>query len=124
MGRTAAFSRYAGLLICALLVLPVSLIPSINTLWIVIGIISLACFAHQGWAANIYTVVSDNYPKSQVATMTAIAGFSGSMGGIIAASAVGLILEMTNSYYAVFMVAATTYVIAWLLLRLFVRYKK
>lgn len=124
MGRTAAFSRYAGLLICALLVLPVSLIPSINTLWIVIGIISLACFAHQGWAANIYTVVSDNYPKSQVATMTAIAGFSGSMGGIIAASTVGLILEMTNSYYAVFMVAATTYVIAWLLLRLFVRYKK
>mgnify|MGYP003311832292 FL=1 len=55
--------------------------------------------------------------------MTALAGFSGSMGGIIAASSVGLILEITNSYYVVFMVAAMTYVIAWLLLRLFVRYK-
>lgn len=55
--------------------------------------------------------------------MTALAGFSGSIGGIIAASAVGLILQITNSYYAVFMVAATTYVIAWILLRLLVRYK-
>ena len=123
MGRTAAFSRFAGLLICALMVLPVALIPSISTLWVVIAIISLACFAHQGWAANIYTVVSDNYPKSQVATMTSLAGFSGSIGGIIAASSVGLILELTNSYYAVFMVAASTYVIGWLLLRLMVRYK-
>ena len=123
MGRTAAFSRFAGLLICALMVLPVALIPSISTLWVVIAIISLACFAHQGWAANIYTVVSDNYPKSQVATMTSLAGFSGSIGGIIAASSVGLILELTNSYYAVFMVAAFPYVIGWLLLRLMVRYK-
>ena len=55
--------------------------------------------------------------------MTALAGFSGSMGGIIAASAVGLILEITNSYYAVFTAAAMTYVIAWGLLRLFVRYR-
>lgn len=123
MGRTAAFSRFAGLLVCALLVLPVSLIPSIGSLWIVIAIISLACFAHQGWAANIYTVVSDNYPKSQVATMTALAGFSGSIGGMIAAVLVGRILEFTGSYYAVFMSAAMTYVVAWLLLRLCVRYK-
>ena len=123
MGRTAAFSRFAGLLICALMVLPVALIPTISSLWVVIGIISLACFAHQGWAANIYTVVSDNYPKSQVATMTSLAGFSGSMGGIIAASSVGLILEWTQSYYAVFMVAASAYVLGWLLLRLMVRYK-
>lgn len=123
MGRTAAFARFTGLLICALMVLPVSLIPSVSTLWIVIAIISLACFAHQGWAANIYTVVSDNYPKSQVATMTALAGFSGSIGGFIAASAVGLILEITNSYYAVFTAVAMTYVIAWGLLRLFVRYR-
>lgn len=123
MGRSAAFSRFTGLLICALMVLPVSLIPSISSLWVVIAIISLACFAHQGWAANIYTVVSDNYPKSQVATMTALAGFSGSIGGMIAAVSVGSILEFTGSYYAVFMSAAMTYVVAWLLLRLCVRYK-
>lgn len=123
MGRTASFSRFSGLLVCALMVLPVSLIPSISSLWVVIAIISMACFAHQGWAANIYTVVSDNYPKSQVATMTAIAGVSGSIGGIIAASSVGLILEITNSYYAVFIVAAATYVTAWAILRTLVRYK-
>lgn len=123
LGRSAAFARFAGLLTCALLVLPVSLIPSIHNLWLVTAIISIACFAHQGWAANIYTVVSDNYPKSQVATMTSIAGVSGSIGGIIAASAVGFILEITQNYYVVFMTAAVTYVIAWLLLRTLVRYK-
>lgn len=116
-GRSAAFSRFTGLLVCALMVLPVSLIPSISSLWIVIAIISLACFAHQGWAANIYTVVSDNYPKRQVATMTSIAGVSGSIGGIIAASAVGQVLEITHSYYLVFTIAAVAYITAWIVLK-------
>lgn len=123
MGHTPKAARFASLLCCALLVVPVALIPSVSTLWVVIAIISLACFAHQGWAANIYTVVSDNFPKSQVATMTAYAGVSGSVGGIIAASAVGLILQITNSYHLVFIIAAVPYVAAWLILRLLVKYK-
>ncbi len=119
LGRTVSFSRKAALLTCALLVVPVAAIPGVNSLWISIGIISLACFAHQGWASNIYTLVSDYYPKNHVATMTSIASFTGSIGGVLAASFVGNILQLTGSYFVVFLIAGLAYVAAWLCLQLF-----
>ena len=122
-GKSVRFSRAAGLLICASMVLPVMGIPYCSDMTMAVAIISLACFAHQGWAANIYTVVSDNFPKEQVATMTSLAGFSGSIGGIIAASAVGLILEWTQSYQLIFCIASVAYVVAWCVLQLFMRRK-
>lgn len=119
MGRSVSFSRKTGLLICALLVVPVLLIPEINSLWVSILIISLACFAHQGWASNIYTLVSDYYPKYQVATMTSLSSFTGSIGGVLAASFVGNILEVTGSYFVVFMIAGFAYLLAWCFLQIF-----
>jgi ACS family hexuronate transporter-like MFS transporter len=106
-------------LTCALLVVPVILIPEVNTLWGSIAIISVACFAHQGWASNIYTLVSDYYPKNRVATMTSLAGFTGSIGGVLAASAVGNVLELTGSYFVVFMMAGLAYLAAWCCLQIF-----
>ena len=119
MGRSVSFSRRTGLLVCALLVIPVLLIPGIDSLWGSILIISLACFAHQGWASNIYTVVSDYYPKSSVATMTSMSSFAGSIGGVLAASFVGNVLEITGSYFVVFMFAGFAYLLAWCCLQLF-----
>ena len=119
MGRSVSFSRRTGLLVCALLVIPVLLIPGIDSLWGSILIISLACFAHQGWASNIYTVVSDYYPKSSVATMTSMSSFAGSIGGVLAASFVGNVLEITGSYFVVFMIAGFAYLLAWCCLQLF-----
>jgi len=119
VGRSVAFSRKAALLTCALLVVPVILIPEVNSLWASIAIISLACFAHQGWASNIYTLVSDYYPKNRVATMTSLAGFTGSIGGVLAASAVGNVLELTGSYFVVFMMAGLAYLVAWGSLQIF-----
>lgn len=119
MGKSVSFSRKAGLLICALLVVPVLLIPEIDSLWVSIAIISLACFAHQGWASNIYTVVSDYYPKQNVATVTSISSFTGSIGGVLAASFVGNVLEITGSYFIVFMIAGFAYLLAWCCLQLF-----
>ena len=118
-GRSVPFSRKAALLTCALLVVPVIAIPSLGSWWAAIAFISLACFAHQGWASNIYTVVSDYYPRRCVATMTSVAGFAGSIGGVLAASLVGNVLEITGSYYSVFMMAGMAYVAAWLLLHIF-----
>ena len=119
LGRTVSFSRKAGLLVCALLVVPVMLIPEINSLWVSIVIISVACFAHQGWASNIYTLVSDYYPKANVATMTSLSSFTGSVGGVLAASFVGNVLEITGSYFVVFMIAGLAYLLAWCCLQIF-----
>lgn len=118
-GRSVSFSRMAGLLSCALLVVPVLLIPEIDSLWGSIVIISVACFAHQGWASNIYTLVSDYYPKRSVATMTSMSSFAGSIGGVLAASFVGNVLELTGSYFVVFMIAGFAYLLAWCCLQIF-----
>lgn len=118
-GRSVSFSRKAGLLACALLVVPVLLIPGIDSLWGSILIISVACFAHQGWASNIYTLVSDYYPKHHVATMTSMSSFAGSIGGVLAASFVGNVLELTGSYFVVFMIAGFAYLLAWCCLQIF-----
>lgn len=111
-------ARALSLLICASMVLPVMAIPYCNGIVAAVAIISLACFSHQAWAANIYTVVSDRFPKQQVGTMTAVVGFCGSVGGIIAASAVGLILEWTQSYQLIFCLASVTYLAGWSILHI------
>ena len=118
-GYAVPFSRKTALLTCALLVVPVIAIPGMSSFWAAITLISVACFAHQGWASNIYTVVSDYYPRGQVATMTSLSGFAGSVGGVLAASLVGNVLEITGSYYTVFMMAGLAYVAAWLCLHVF-----
>lgn len=118
-GKSVSFSRKAALLICACSVIPVIFIPVIHSLWVAIGLISLAAFAHQGWASNIYTVVSDYYPKNAVGSMTGLAGFSGSVGGILAAIFVGQILDITQSYFLIFLIAGFAYVAAFLMLHFF-----
>ena len=118
-GRSVPFARKAALLCCALLVVPVVVLPGTSSWWLAVGLISVACFAHQGWASNIYTVVSDYYPRRCVATMTSLAGFAGSVGGVLAASLVGNVLELTGSYYAVFMMAGFAYLAAWACLQIF-----
>lgn len=122
-GMRARRARALSLLICGSMVLPVMAIPYCSALLPAVAIISLACFAHQAWAANIYTVVSDNFPKSQVGTMTAVVGFCGSVGGIIAASAVGMVLEWTHNYQLIFCVASVAYLAGWTILQLAMRRK-
>lgn len=51
--------------------------------FIAIGLISLATAAHQGWSANLYTTVSDVFPKSAVASATGIGASVGGLGGVI-----------------------------------------
>ena len=52
--------------------------------------------------------------------MTGISSVGGAVGGALASSFVGLILELTGSYASIFMIASTMYLVAWLTLRLFV----
>ncbi len=48
-----------------------------------IALVSLATSAHQGWSANLYTTVSDSFPKSAVASVTGIGGCLGGLGGFL-----------------------------------------
>jgi MFS transporter, ACS family, hexuronate transporter len=119
-GKSINYSRKTSILICALIVLPVIAAPRINNLWVVTGLISLAAAAHQGWASNIFTVVSDIFPKKAVATVVGLSGFAGAIGGALAASIVGMVLQATDSYFLILSVAGFSYLIAWMILKLMI----
>lgn len=119
-GMNPVKARKNSIFIMALLVMPIFFASLTADLWVAVILISMATFAHQGYAANIFTIVSDIYPKNAVGSMTGLAGFSGAVGGIIFSAAVGLILEFTGSYYVVFGIASVAYLLCWLSLYLLV----
>ncbi len=48
-----------------------------------VALISLATSAHQGLSANLYTTVSDVFPKPAVASVIGIGGCAGGLGGVL-----------------------------------------
>jgi ACS family hexuronate transporter-like MFS transporter len=120
VGRSVDFARKTSILICAVLALSLALVSVASSLWVAVALIAVTAAAHQAWAANIYTVVSDIFPSNAVASVTGLAGFAGSMVGVVAASAVGWVLQLTGSYALIFAVAGTTYLVAWAILKLMI----
>ena len=119
-GRSIDYSRKTTILICALFVLPLIFVAQIQNGWIAVILIGFAAAAHQGWASNIFTVVSDIYPKNTVGTMIGLSGFTGAIGGALSASFVGLLLKFTGSYTLIFVAASSMYLVAWLTLKIFI----
>jgi ACS family hexuronate transporter-like MFS transporter len=117
-GWTLQRSRTTALLICALAVTPVVLAPASTSLWLAVALVAVAAGAHQGWSANMYTLVSDMFPRSAVGSVVGIGSMAGAIGGMFAAKAVGYILQWTGSYKIVFYTAGSAYLVAFVLLRL------
>jgi MFS transporter, ACS family, hexuronate transporter len=54
-----------------------------NALIYSIILISLGAAAHQAWSANLFTTVSDMFPKKAIGSVTGIGAMSGGIGGLI-----------------------------------------
>jgi len=119
-GMNPVKARKNTIFFMALLVVPLFFASFTANVWLAVLLISMATFAHQGYAANIFTIVSDIFPKNAVGSVTGLAGFSGAVGGILFSAAVGLILEFTGSYYVIFGIASVAYLLCWLSLHLLV----
>jgi len=100
-------------------VLFASKLGEINT-WFAVFTIAVACAAHQAWSANIFTTVSDMFPKKAVASVTGIGGMAGALGGILIAWSAGLLLKHFAAlgkadvgYGIMFVICGLAYVLAW-----------
>jgi len=133
-GMHANRARKLSMFIYALFplaVLTASRLGQINT-WLAVGTISIACAAHAAWSANIFTTVSDMFPKKAVASVTGIGGMAGAVGGILIAWADRVRLahftelgKVEVGYGILFVVCGSAYIIAWVLMHLLVpRFKK
>jgi ACS family hexuronate transporter-like MFS transporter len=105
-------SRKTAMLICAICVMPVIYAAHISNLWVTTILIGLAAAAHQGWAANLYTLVSDLFPKQAVASVVGLGGMFSALTGMAFAQSTGLILETTGSYWSLFVIAGSAYLIS------------
>lgn len=117
-GHTVNRSRKMAMLICALAVVPIVLASMTSSLWLGVILIGIAAAAHQGWSANLFTLTSDTFPKQAVGSVVGIGGMFGAIGGMVIAPLVGYILAKTNSYVPIFIIAASAYLIALLIIHL------
>ena len=123
-------ARKTSMLIYAFLVIPIvfaQILGQVN-MWLAILIIGLAAAAHQAWSANIFTTVSDMFPKRTVASITGIGGMFGGLGGIFLSLFVQKemfvhyrsIDQIETAYYIMFFICGAAYLLAWLIMHLLV----
>ncbi|HEY8995678.1 MAG TPA: MFS transporter [Lacunisphaera sp.] len=128
-GMDANKARKLAMFIFALLPLSVlfaSRLGEINT-WLAVATIAIACSAHQAWSANIFTTVSDMFPKKAVASVTGLGGMAGAVGGILIARVAGKLLEHFAAqgktelgYGILFVICGSAYLTAWIIMHLLV----
>jgi MFS transporter, ACS family, hexuronate transporter len=133
-GMDANKARKLAMFIFALFPLTVLLASRLGTIntWLAVATIAIACAAHQAWSANIFTTVSDMFPKKTVASVTGIGGMAGAVGGILIARAAGVLLKHYTTlgkvevgYGIMFVICGLAYVAAWIIMHLLVpKFKK
>jgi ACS family hexuronate transporter-like MFS transporter len=118
-GWTVTRARKTGMLIFALCVVPI-LFASKAGNWEVVLLIGVAMSAHQAWSANLYTTVSDMFPKNAVASLIGVGGTAGSLGGILFPIFAGKLLDrfaatnnFTAGYSILFSICALAYLVAF-----------
>ena len=91
-----------------------------------VATICIGAAAHQAWSANLFTTVSDMFPKKTVASVTGIGTMAGGIGG-------GVILQLLagrltdhfkqtpqTAYLIMFIICALSYLIAWTIMKMLV----
>jgi len=118
-------ARQTTMFYIAVLVTPIALAPWINDVWIMVGLLSLAAAAHQGWSANLFTTASDMFPKELVGSVTGIGGLAGALGATLFPLFVGQLLDhfrilghIGAGYNILFVICGFAYLLAWIAMRL------
>jgi len=113
--------RKTALLAAALCVLPTMYAPAAGSMWVAVGIVSVAAGAHQWWSANLFTTVSDMFPRGAVASVVGIGGCAGLFSAFGLQRLTGAILQATGGNYGpIFAVLGLAYVGALGLIHLLV----
>ena len=123
-------ARKTSMFIYALFVLPIffaQIVGNIN-MWYAVIVIGIAAAAHQAWSANIFTTVSDMFPKKTTASVTGIGGMFGALGGIMLTAFVQKNLfvhyrsinKIETAYYIMFAICGGAYLLAWVIMHFLV----
>jgi MFS transporter, ACS family, hexuronate transporter len=121
MGWSLNRARKTAMLIYACAVVPIVFVGRVHTLWQAVALISLATAAHQAWSANIFTLVSDVFPRRAVASVVGIGACGGSIAMMFFGVLIGVILQVTHgNYVPVFLIAGSAYLVAFAVIQMLV----
>ena len=88
--------------------------------WIPVILIGIGASAHQAWSANIFTTVSDMFPKKAIGSVVGIGGMAGGLGGVLITKLGGALFDhykalghIETGYTIMFAICAVAYLIAW-----------
>ncbi len=126
-GRMRAMLLFAFFPVLILLAQPLGYI----SVWVPVVIIGIAAAAHQSWSANIFSTVSDMFPKYAVATITGIGGMAGGLGSFLINQSSGILFDYTanrqmkfmgfegieSGYFIIFCICAFAYLLGWIIMK-------
>jgi MFS transporter, ACS family, hexuronate transporter len=129
-GMSSFMARKKSMLIYAFFVIPIifsQILGNIN-MWLAVIVIGIAAAAHQAWSANIFTTVSDMFPKKTTASVTGIGGMFGGLGGILLSALIQKKLfvyyesigQIEIGYYIMFVICGLAYLSAWIIMHFLV----
>jgi len=122
-------ARMRAMIVIALFPLVVLLAPVLGkySYWFPIVIIGIGASAHQAWSANIYTTVSDMFPKKVVASIIGLGTMAGGIGAVVVSKTGGWLFDyygalgrIDTGYALMFIFCAIAYVLAWTVMKLLV----
>ncbi|TRX03763.1 MFS transporter [Flavobacterium gawalongense] len=125
-GYTPYDGRMKAMFLIALVPLVVLLAQPLGYIsyWIPVFLIGLGASAHQAWSANIFTTVSDMFPKKTIGSVVGIGGMAGGVGGVIVTKIAGALFdyyqalgEIKTGYTFVFIFCAIAYLLAWFIMK-------
>ncbi len=124
MGWSMNRARKGGMLLFALCVVPILAVTGASD-WGTVLLIGLAGAAHQAFSANLFTTVSDSFPKQAVASVIGIGGMAGAIGGMLFPIVTGILLDsykatgnVAAGYGILFAFCAGAYLFSLLILQL------
>ncbi|MWB94071.1 MFS transporter [Flavobacterium sp. GA093] len=118
--------RMKAMLIIALFPLVVLLAQPLGYIsyWIPVVLIGVGASAHQAWSANIFTTVSDMFPKKAVGSIIGIGGMAGGIGGVVVSKLGGALFDyyeglghVQTGYTIMFVLCALAYLVAWAVMK-------
>lgn len=125
-GFTPYDGRMKAMFLIALVPLVVLLAQPLGYIsyWIPVLLIGLGASAHQAWSANIFTTVSDMFPKKTIGSVVGIGGMAGGIGGVIVTKTAGALFDHYDAlgnvqmgYTIVFIFCAVAYLVAWSIMK-------
>lgn len=96
-----------------------------SAMYLAVTVICIGAAAHQAWSANLFTTVSDMFPKKAVGSVTGIGAMAGGLGGVLVQLLAGRLNDFykatpQQAYLIMFVFCGLAYLTAWAIMKVLV----